>query len=84
VLRILRRYGEATEKFKIAKKFTIFEERQTMIMTAFGFLVLPMSEDRRLIQNYVENLMGLIKFYKDRYTSVSEPFFDTFFVNGKW
>jgi hypothetical protein len=56
-LRLLKRYPESAKNYKIFKKFCIYEEKSSLINTAFGFLLLPLSEDRRQITNSLNDFI---------------------------
>ena len=40
---------------------------------------MPLSEDRRLTCNSAENFLNLLKYFKGRYSTIEEPFLDTFY-----
>ena len=44
--------------------------------------MLPLSDDRRLISDFVDNYLLMMQFYKDRYQLIAHPILDTFYVNG--
>ena len=79
ILRVMRRYNEAVTMYKAARKYVIYEERQTAVVTTFGLIMLPMSEDRRMLQDYLENLLTLLQLYRGRHCLVPQPLSSTFY-----
>jgi len=70
LLRLLKRFDEASFQYKIAKRFTAYEEKKAIIVVMFGYLMLPLSENRRQVCDFTENLLATAKFYKDRYQPI--------------
>ena len=47
ILKLMHRYHEAQENYFIFRKFYLYEEKQRMVLTCFGVLMLPLNDDRR-------------------------------------
>ena len=63
LLRLMRRYVEAGAVYRKFMKFCGYEEKRKLIQTTFGFLMLPLSDDRRLIMDMCENMLHYMKYY---------------------
>jgi hypothetical protein len=86
LFRLMRRFHEAWQVYRTFRKYCIFEEKRDLIRTTFGFLMLPLSDDRRMIMDYTEKLLKYMKYYECRYSLVPDPMLDRFFdrKERKW
>ena len=55
--RLQKRFSEAGYVYKLFRRYCAYEEKKELIKTTFGFLMLPLSDDRRQIMDYVESML---------------------------
>lgn len=63
LFRLMRKYTESGNVYKTFRKFCLYEEKRELIKTTFGFLMLPLSDDRRMIMDMTENMLHYMKYY---------------------
>jgi tetratricopeptide (TPR) repeat protein len=72
LLRLMKRYEEATKTYKQVRKFCAYEEKKGLIETAFGMMLIGLS-DRRKAMDWTDKMLYYIKFYSDRYSTIKDP-----------
>jgi hypothetical protein len=79
VMRILKRQQEAIKYYEIVRRYVLYEERRQIIVSCFGFLLVPLCNDRRNILNFVEDFLKQLKMHKRRYELIFDPIYETFY-----
>ena len=78
-LRKLERFSEAGKIYIKTQRFYRYIENMNVVQSLFGLLLLPMSEDRRLICNEVEILHDNMTKMQTAMTEVERPLYGTYY-----
>lgn len=77
-LRRTSRFEEASSIYKKVRKAFMYDDRQRMIRSAFGMLLLPMVEDRYQILNALDVMLKYINVYGQQNDPIMRPLSGTF------
>ena len=80
-LRRMGKYEEAGKLYLKTIRFIRYSERLALIQSLFGVILLPMTQDRRMILNELEILRDSLVSYRDNFKPISRPLFDTFYLS---
>ena len=85
----LRRVGkldEASNIYRKIRRLYLYEDRHRLVDSAFGILLLPLSDDRRKILNALDVMHKYLTTYGVMFDPIHRPLFGTYWdiTDKKW